>query len=101
MNFRYYYLFLIVFGICLTGTVEAQSPVYLTSVEAPLKFTAAKPEVAETFDENLSKAQQRKKVMTYLKGLDAGDKPFTAIDDVISRDELSAMSESYKQISDS
>jgi 2-polyprenyl-6-methoxyphenol hydroxylase-like FAD-dependent oxidoreductase len=32
--------------------------------------------------------------------LRTGDKPFTAIDDVISRDELSAMSESYKRISD-
>jgi len=73
MNFRYYNLFLIVAGIFLTGMVKAQSPDYITSVQEPLKYTVSQPVAAETIDANLSKPQQRRKIMTYLKSLEAAN----------------------------
>ncbi len=73
MNSRYHYPLLLLFCVFLAGTVNAQSPVYLTSVEAHLKITGNHTEVPETFDGNISKPQQRKKMMAYLKGLETED----------------------------
>jgi len=73
MAFRYYFLFFL-FGICaLTNTVNAQSPVYLAAVEKQLKNTIEKPMVTENLDDNLSKPQQRKRLMVYLKSIEAAD----------------------------
>lgn len=73
MTFRSYFLFLL-FCICsLTSTVKAQSPVYLAAVEKQLKNSVDKPIIAENLDDNLSKPQQRKRLMAYLKSIEAAD----------------------------
>jgi hypothetical protein len=74
MTFRSYFLFLLICICYLTGTVKAQSPVYLTAaVEKPLKYFISKPGVVEIADGNLSKLQQRRRLMAYLKGIEADD----------------------------
>jgi hypothetical protein len=73
MTFRYKILFLIIFIVYCTRTASAQAPVYLTSVSDPLRHTSNIIKTEIKFDADLSKAQHRKQLMAYLKGMETTD----------------------------
>jgi len=73
MTFRYKILFLVVVIVYCTRAASAQSPVYLTAVNDPLRYTPQAVKTEINLDADLSKAQQRKQLMIYLKGMEAGD----------------------------
>lgn len=73
MTLRYKTLLLVIFIVCCTRVAPAQSPVYLTSVSDPLKHTGNSIEKEVNLNVDLSKAQQRKQLLAYLKGIEAAD----------------------------
>ena len=70
MNLRYNFLFIRVFIFCYAGTASAQSPVYLASTSAPIKAESKINEAGINISTDLSKAQQRRQLMAYLKGME-------------------------------
>jgi hypothetical protein len=73
MNLRYNFFFILVFAFCYAGTASAQSPVYLASTSAPLKASISTSETEVSLNTDLSKAQQRRQLMVYLKGMESTD----------------------------
>ena len=73
MNSRYPIFLILIFTCYLTGTVKAQAPVYLTAVEKPLKSIITTAEPVENFDGNLSKPQQRRQLLAYLKNVESAN----------------------------
>jgi len=73
MTFRYSFLFFIILIVFCTHAATAQSPVYLTATNDAPKHTGNVTEPAINLDADLSKAQQRERLMTYLKGMEADD----------------------------
>jgi hypothetical protein len=73
MAFLYKIIFLIVLIVYCTRAASAQSPVYLTAVTNPIRHTGNTIEPEVNMEVDLSKAQQRKQLMAYLKGMEAGD----------------------------
>jgi len=73
MTSRYNFLFLTVFILFCALKVSAQSPVYLTSLSKQVSHTGNIVEAEPSLNLDLSKARQRKQLMTYLKDMEAGD----------------------------
>jgi len=77
MNFRNTPLFILVFILGYTNKVSAQSTSYLATASAPLsvsfKATGSTNESAINLNADLSKAQQRRQLMAYLKGMENAD----------------------------
>lgn len=73
MTFRYKTLFLVVFIITCGRAASAQSPVYLTSVVNTTRHTGNIIEPEVNINVDLSKTQQRRQLMAYLKGMEAAD----------------------------
>jgi len=74
MNSRSNFLFLIVLITCLFGQVaSAQSPVYLTAVNEHPKHSGNVIEAEIKLNTNLTKAEQRKQLITYLKEVETGN----------------------------
>jgi len=77
MKSRYILLFLIVFSICGTCVASAQSPVYLTAISEEAQHSTTNNSITfeppPNIDAGLSKAQQRKQLMTYLKEMESGE----------------------------
>ena len=78
MKSRYIFFFLIVFNICDSLVASAQSPAYLTAISEKAHHSSTINnsitfETPPNIDEGLSKAQQRKQLMTYLKEMESGE----------------------------
>jgi len=83
MNFRYNFFFIIFFVFFYTVTAAAQSPAYLVATNDPPRIKMNLEELQKVNDEtteteinistDLSKAQQRRQLMTYLKGISDAD----------------------------
>jgi len=73
MNFRFIFLFIIVIVFYCVGTASAQSTIYLAAAVSPLKSNSPVSEKEIGFNVDLSKVQQRKQLMTYLKGMESAD----------------------------
>ncbi len=74
MNFRFNFLFLIVLITCLFArTALAQSPVYLTAVNDQHRHTTSVIGAEIKVNTELSKAEQRKELIDYLKEVETGD----------------------------
>jgi hypothetical protein len=74
MNFRFNFLFFIVLLFCFFGqTASAQSPVYLTSVNEHPRHSGNVIEAEIKLNTNLTKAEQRKQLITYLKDVETGN----------------------------
>jgi hypothetical protein len=73
MTFRYKFPLLIVFIFYWAGTASAQSPVYLTDVSDPIRHSGKAIKTEINFNADLSKPQQRKQLMAYLKEMEASD----------------------------
>lgn len=70
MNFRYNFLLLIAF-VFYVGAASAQAPVYLAAAGNLLKFSNGYTNETEiSLNTDLSKPEQRKQLMAYLKGIE-------------------------------
>ena len=73
MNLQYNFFLILVFIFCYTGMASAQSPVYIASTSAPFKAGDRASETEVSLNTDLSKAQQRRQLMAYLKGMENAD----------------------------
>jgi hypothetical protein len=73
MTFRYKTFFLVVFTIACSRIALAQAPVYLATADNTGRHTESATETDINPNVDLSKAQQRRQLMAYLKSMEAAD----------------------------
>lgn len=73
MTVRYNFFFLVVIIVFCTRVASAQSPAYLAATNDLPKLNHPVSETDMNLNTDLSKAQQRKQLMTYLKGIESDD----------------------------